>query len=389
MNLMETYNDLPSEKQTRVKRGVIIGVFIVVAMVIYYGTGRDEKPPVVQEQEKDIRLSEGLLEDDITVKVDSKLGETQQLVGDQAKRITELETQNASVLEQLKKVNELLETGNVTPSRATGSQGGGNPSPDGITFPPSPNTSPGNQAEFQLEMTMVGGIGHAVGVAKDVVDEKKQTTIRLPPGFMEGTLLTGIEADALSDAAGEPEPIMIRIDSPTVLPNSLKADLKGCFVIASAHGKINRERVEARLVSLHCIRKNGFSAVEADLKGYVADQDGKKGMAGIVISKAGPLILRSSVAGAIVGAGDAISQGSSTTTVTGAGAVQTYDSDQIGKSAFGGAISRGSEELNKIFVEYIKQTTPIIEVGTNKLITVCITEPVTLKIVEHDQSVDI
>jgi conjugal transfer pilus assembly protein TraB len=389
MKLMEKYNDLPSEQQTRTKRAVVIVVFITLAMLIYYGTGRDEKAPVVQEQEKDIRLSEGLLEDDITVKVDNKLGETQRLVGDQAKRITELEAQNAAVLEQLKKVNELLEAGEVIPPATKARQGPANPHSDSITFPPSPNTTTGGPSEFQIEVTMVGGIGHAVGVAKDVVDEKKQTTIRLPPGFMEGTLLTGIEADALSDASGEPEPIMIRIDSPTVLPNSLKADLKGCFVIASAHGKINRERVEARLVSLHCIRKNGFSAVEAELKGYVADQDGKKGMAGIVISKAGPLILRSSVAGAIVGAGDAISQGSSTTTVTGAGAVQTYDTDQIGKSAFGGGISRGSEELNKIFVEYIKQTTPIIEVGTNKIITVCITEPVTLKIVEHDQAVDI
>lgn len=387
MKLMEKYNDLPSEQQTRVKRGVVIATFFIVAMVIYYGTGRDEKAPIVQEQEKDIRLSEGLLEDDITVKVDSKLGETQQLVGDQAKRITELEAQNAVVLEQLKKVNELLETGTaINPSSTKPGQPAGQ---DGIRFPPSPNTTPGGQSDFQLEVTMVGGIGHAIGVSKDVVEEKKQKTIRLPPGFMEGTLLTGIEADALSDAAGEPEPIMIRIDSPTVLPNSLRADLKGCFVIASAHGKINRERVEARLVSLHCTRKNGFSAVEAELKGYVADQDGKKGMAGIVISKAGPLILRSSVAGAIVGAGDAISQGSSTTTVTGAGAVSTYDGDQIAKSAFGGAVSNGSEQLNKIFVEYIKQTTPIIEVGTNKLITVCITEPVTLKIVEQDHVMDI
>ena len=384
---MEKYYDLPSEQQTRIKRGVVIATFIIIAMVIYYGTGRDEQSPIVQEQEKDIRLSEGLLEDDITVKVDSKIGETQQLIGDQAKRITDLETQNAVFLEQLKHVNELLETGTaIHPAPKQSSQSTGQ---DGITFPLSPNTTANGQNDFQLEVTMVGGIGHAIGASKDVVDEKKQKTIRLPPGFMEGTLLTGIEADALSDAAGEPEPIMIRIDSPTVLPNSLRADLKGCFVIASAHGKINRERVEARLVSLHCTRKNGFSAVEAELKGYVADQDGKKGMAGIVISKAGPLILRSSVAGAIVGAGDAISQGSSTTTVTGSGAVSTYDGDQIAKSAFGGAVSNGSEQLNDIFVEYIKQTTPIIEVGTNKLITVCITEPVTLKIVEQDEVMDI
>jgi conjugal transfer pilus assembly protein TraB len=382
MKLMERYHDLPSEQQTRYKRAFIIVAFLLISMVIYYGTGRDELEPVIIEQEKDIRLSEGLLEDDITVKVDTKLGETQKLVGEQSKRISELEGKYNEAITQLQKVTELLET---APSSPVNGNTNVNHQTSQIQFPPSPNASQGSSTDFKVEMSMVGGIGHAVGVAKDVIDEKKQQIIRLPPGFMEGTLLTGIEADALTDGAGEPEPIMIRIDSPTVLPNSLKADLKGCFVIASAHGKINRERVEARLVSLHCVRKNGFSAVEAELKGYVADQDGKKGMAGIVVSKAGPLILRSSVAGAIVGAGDAISQGSSTTTITGAGALQTYDGDQIGKSAFGGGISRGSEELNKIFVEYIKQTTPIIEVGTQKLITVCITEPVSLKIIETDQ----
>jgi conjugal transfer pilus assembly protein TraB len=384
MNLKEKYDNLPSEQRTRVKRFTVIASFILVAMVIYYGTGRDEPEVVAAENVRDIRLSRGLLEDDISAKVDTKLGETQQVMTRQSRQIYELENRLTSVMQQLEKTTEQL--ANQPDPTAANLTIEASATPSGVSFPPAPNHSAQRGQEFHIEAAMVGGIGHAVGAAKEVTEAKKQTTIRLPPGFMEGTLLTGIEVDALQDGAGEPEPVMIRIDSPTILPNRLKADLQGCFVIASAHGKINKERVEARLVSLHCVRKNGFSAVEADLKGYIADQDGKKGMAGIVVSKAGPLVLRSSVAGAIVGAGQAIEQSSSRTTLTGAGPVQTYDGSQIARSAFGGGIARGSEELNKIFVEYIRQTTPIIEVGTNKRVTVVTTEPVTLRIVDNDQA---
>lgn len=379
MTFLEKYAELPAEKQTRLKKFIVISGFLVVALSLYYLTGNNEKAPVVVTQEKDIRLSEGLLEDDITVKVESQLGETHKLVSELTKRIVELEGKYNTAIHQLGEATSLLET---KPDGAFESRPTAAPE---MTFPPAPQTQYEPGATLQIEEAVAGGIGHVVGASKEVTLKNEPKTIRLPPGFMEGTLLTGVEADALTDGAGDPEPIMIRIDRPTVLPNRLRADLKGCFVIASAHGKINRERVEARLVSLHCVRKNGFSAVEAELKGYVADQDGKKGMAGIVVSKAGPLILRSSIAGAIVGAGDAISQGSSTTTITGSGAVSTYDGDEIAKSAIGGGIARGSEQLNKVFLEYIKQTTPVIEVGTQKQITVCITEPVTLKIIEADE----
>jgi len=53
MNAMEKFKDLPSDQQTRIKRAAIIIGFLVVAMFIYYGTGRDEEVQVVESVEKD------------------------------------------------------------------------------------------------------------------------------------------------------------------------------------------------------------------------------------------------------------------------------------------------------------------------------------------------
>jgi conjugal transfer pilus assembly protein TraB len=388
--LIEKFKQLESTQQTKIKRSLFLIGIVVVVMGFYYGTGRDEKVVVEAVNEKDIRLSESLLEDDISTKVENKLSEKDFQDKAQDEQIDNLNAKYQQLLVELEKQKIISEDvlENQTSADTTPS-----PKPS-INFPPPPTTLNNNQAGGnypaqipidQIEPVLVGSIGHSAGIKEDDLGTKKNKGIRLPPGFMEGTLLTGIEADALADAAGEPEPIMIRVDSPTVLPNRLKADLKGCFVVASAHGKINKERVEGRLVALHCIRKNGHGAVEADLKGYIADQDGKKGMTGIVVSKAGPLVLRSAMAGAISGVGDAVSQSAATTTITGSGVATSIDGDQITRSALGSGVGRAADKLNDIFLEYIKQTTPVIEVGTHKIVTIVLTEPTMLNIIDIEQ----
>lgn len=393
MKLLEKYESLPAEKQIRIKRfGTIVGI-VTLLLIFYYATGRDEKVTAPPPVEKDISLGEGLLKDDITANVDVKMAEfAQQLKDLSDKQISDQttnENRNQEILSAIEKLNVAVSQlgGQVTSTPTIdGEELPSMMGPDGVSYPPSPNT-PTNSTGFQTQevapVQMVGKIGHTPGAA--VSDEKKKLTVRLYPGFMEGTLLTGIEADALGGASGEPEPIMIRIDTPAVLPNRIKADLVGCFVTASATGKINKERVEARLLGLFCVRQDGRGAVEGEIKGYVADQDGKKGMGGIVISKAGPLVLRASVAGAVMGAGEAFEQTASTNSITGSGLVTSIDEDKIGRAAVGSGVARGAEQFNDIFIEYIKQTTPIIEVGTNKKITVCITEPAELKIVDDTQ----
>lgn len=376
--LIERYNDLPSHTQVRIRRfGTILGI-LLLAMFVYYGTGRDKVEAPPPPPERDIGLGDALLADDVMARADARMAEVETRMEVVVKNQEDFNRQLEGLTNALEQLNTALQQ---APSSDPASE-----IPNGITFPDRPdtetrrNTSTEYGGEVQIkEPVYVGSVKRVEAINK--ADSKKKP-LTLYPGFMEGTLLTGIEADALGGASGEPEPIMIRIDTPAILPNKVKANLKGCFITASATGKINKERVEGRTIGLFCIKKDGSGAVQAEVKGFIADQDGNKGMAGIVVSKAGPLILRSSIAGGIMGLGQAFETGSGTTSVTGTGVVTTRDEEQVARAAAGGGISKGAEQFNDIMIEYIKQTTPVITVGTNKKVTVCITEPAELTIIE-------
>ena len=60
--------------------------------------------------------------------------------------------------------------------------------------------------------------------------KKQSESVYLPPSFMEATLLTGLDAPTAEGAKGEPVPVLLRIKAPAVLPNRVKANLKGCTV---------------------------------------------------------------------------------------------------------------------------------------------------------------
>ncbi len=65
---------------------------------------------------------------------------------------------------------------------------------------------------------------------------KKGRTVYLPPSFIEAKLLTGFDASTSGKGKNNPEPLLLRIQTPAVLPNDIKANLSGCFVIAEAVG---------------------------------------------------------------------------------------------------------------------------------------------------------
>lgn len=64
-------------------------------------------------------------------------------------------------------------------------------------------------------------------------DAKKSRTVYLPPSFMEANLLTGFDAATSGTSKNSPEPLLLRT-VPAVLPNDIKAELSGCFVVAEA-----------------------------------------------------------------------------------------------------------------------------------------------------------
>jgi len=208
-------------------------------------------------------------------------------------------------------------------------------------------------------------------------------SIYLPPSFMEATLLTGFSAATMQSAKTYEKPALLRIKDMAVLPNEVKSNLKGCFILASAHGDLADERAHVRLVSLSCIARNGQSVIDAPVKGFVVDSDGKIGLSGNVVTKVGALLGRSLMAGFFGGVGDALKASTTVTSVSSLGTTQTIDTEELTKAGIGGGASEGFGQLQKFYLDMAKQTLPVIEVGATKKVTVVIEEGVNLRIKDY------
>jgi len=251
-----------------------------------------------------------------------------------------------------------------------------------------PQPQGGGRGGQQKEKKIVGKIAvisNQAAIPKDD-GKKKGRTVYLPPSFMEANLLTGFDAATSSGAkGGNPEPLLLRIQTPAVLPNDIKANLSGCFVIAEAVGRLDKERADVRLVSLSCLSNEGSAVIDTPIKGFVTDSDSKVGLSGRVVSRMGAATARAIIAGIFGGAGEALKAAATTTTtstLTG-GTTSTVDGAEIGKYAIGGGLSKGSSTLESFYMDLAKQTTPVIEVAATKKITVIVSEGKELEIKEN------
>ena len=253
--------------------------------------------------------------------------------------------------------------------------------------PPPPGMAAGVQAgppETEIgDITTVshaGTTGQGKGEGEDKKKEAGTGAVYLPPSFMEATLLSGLDAPTTSEAKGNPVPVLLRVKTPAVLPNSVKANLKGCFVIADGKGNLATERAELLLVSLSCLDRKGQAVVDQKIKGFVVDADGKIGLRGRVVAKMGSMIARSMLAGFFGGAGDAIKASATTTAISPLCTTQTVDPKDIAMSGVGSGLSSGFKEMQKFYMELARQTMPVVEVGATKPVTLVISEGVNLDI---------
>ena len=250
-----------------------------------------------------------------------------------------------------------------------------------ISAPPPPNKE---------KPQMIGEIGVLSNPAAESTvldtDKKKARTVYLPPSFMEAQLLTGFDASTSGKGTSNPEPLLLRIQTPAVLPNDIKAELEGCFVVAEAVGRLDKERADVRLVSLSCLTNEGRAVIDTPIKGFVTDSDSKVGLSGRVVSRMGAAAARAVIAGFFGGMGDMLKTTATTQSVSPLGITTSVDAAQIAKYSLGGGLSEGAgaDSLHDFYLTLAKQATPVIEVGAAKKITVVISEGKELTIRERD-----
>ena len=370
-----------------------IALVIVVLSLLFYKATRGSSPVAAKPNEgkREVALDKGTLEKSLYSESTKQMADLQaelKAMKEQMALEKKPEKDDTPDLakELLKQAKQVKEKDKVPVPRTSIS------SPPPVPPPPSPKASypPGDPPMPSVPQAaaakpeIYGDIEFVSQPVKKEEESKKKvgTKIYLPPSFMEATLLSGMYAPTTQTGKDGPMPALLRIKNLAILPNSVKSDLKGCFVMVEAHGSLADERAHARLTTLSCITRGGQSVIDQKIKGYIVDEDGFVGLRGKVVSKMGAAIARSLVAGFAVGFGDALNASATTTTVSGLGVTQTLDTDRAAKAGAGRGISQAGRDLQRFLLDLGKQAIPVVEVGAMRPVTVVISEGVEIEVRE-------
>jgi conjugal transfer pilus assembly protein TraB len=394
--LRDRWSQLGSVQRLRAKQLGSVAAVGLVGMALYMASSRHHAQAPTANPPTKLDMGAGLRGDSLEEKLRGdlkKISDDQSMMG-----------QRISAIEEGKIVIGSKPPGGET---STSADAEGAPLPPALPgsadYPPSPTASSGADSG-QLPAPpseppvlpappappvekIVGSIGDAstpvaasAGDAGSADSKKKSRTIYLPPGFMKARLLTGIDALASRDATSNPEPIIARVQAPAVLPNDLKANLSGCFIIGNATGSLAKERVEVQLVSLSCVDFDQRSVVDQPVKGFFVDADGKKGLSGQVITRAGATLARAFLAGTISGIGQSVQDTFGATSVSALGSVRTLSPTDSAKTGVAEGLSKSSDKLTDFYLDLAREAGPIVEVGAGKDVVVVIQEGVSLEI---------
>ena len=382
MTLKKRFNELdPKKKKIVIWSGIGI-VFLVLVSTGYNSSQSDMSEGFFgQKKTREIQLEPDLIQ--------------KTMLREQRRQLETLQEAVDKIQREQKRSEQSANTPKVLPEIPTADQVAAK-AKDSVSPPekqPWP-LPPGGPEQVNLpphakpETQMIGEISilsnpAAVTEGMDAQGNKKKgRTVYLPPSFMEAQLLTGFDASTSGKGTNNPEPLLLRIQTPAVLPNDIKANLAGCFVIAEAVGRLDKERADVRLVSLSCLSNEGKAIIDTPVKGFVTDSDSKVGLSGRVVSRMGAATARTIVAGFFGGMGDMLKSAATTQSTSALGTTTSVDSSQIAKYSIGGGLSEGAANLDDFYLSLAKQATPVIEVGAAKKITVIISEGKELEIRE-------
>ncbi|WLZ52007.1 TraB/VirB10 family protein (plasmid) [Enterobacter hormaechei] len=389
------YHRKPSQQQKTIKKYGVIGAFAIIMLGFYYATGQDKSehkaPPVKTDISDDKTAS--LIQDDIINTLDNKIDQQNNNIDTKV---------NDAIADAIKKgafnltppqtatgENSALTEAATSASSATTQGNGELP---GMSSYPQPtsvvdngqqqNTDSGNGEA--AEVMWVGGISDNNGdiplpsAPQEPASKKDQ--IQLPVGFMKAKLLVGINALTGQFGSDNPQTLMFRVQAPAQLPNFIKMNLRGCFSIANASGNLSSERIIVLPVSIHCMTMDGRYMVEGQVKGFVSDRDGKRDMSARVVSRAGRLLAGAVLAKSAESFANVIGNQSIQQSNSPLGSVNTIKPDEATSNAAATGVAGGFTEVSKYLLNLAQQTSPALETGPGKDVTLFIQETAELTI---------
>lgn len=191
--------------------------------------------------------------------------------------------------------------------------------------------------------------------------------------FVRAQLLSGLDAPTGGQAQSSPQPILLRLIDDGNLPNLFRAKMKECLIVATGYGDLSSERAIIRTESLSCITKSG-TALDQQIKGFVAGEDGKAGIRGRLVTKQGQVLANALMAGIGSGLGQAFQQNSTITSTSALGTTTSVEPGKQLQSGVTAGIGKAFDRLAQYYITLAEKLFPVIEVGAGRVVDVILTK---------------
>ncbi len=230
-------------------------------------------------------------------------------------------------------------------------------------------------------------MGSKSSTSKNGKEEPEKLIVTYIPSntYVPGVLIASMAANTGGNANADPTPGLIRLTDMASLPNEFTSKLRSCRVGVSGWGDLSSERIKMRTTTLSCVLKNG-KAIDIPIEGYVAGEDSKAGLKGMVISHSGTLAAKATLAGFVQGIGQigqAVGQTQQITPL--GGVVTTVDPNQAVTAGVGAGVSQAGQTLSQYYLNMLTQISPTVEAAAGRHVTVIFTKGVELKLPINDQ----
>lgn len=199
--------------------------------------------------------------------------------------------------------------------------------------------------------------------------KKEENKMDLMMGLVDAIMVTGVDAPTnigtKNSDAKDPLPVLLSVNSETVIANNQFQEYKDCFILGTATGNATTERAYIRLSKMSCVSKNGEKRIETDIEGWVYGEDNKVGVSGHLVTKSGTLILKGLMAGILQGIADSTAKSDNYFNNGNNGSYSSNNNRDIGRDAAGGVgkgVGSAFKTLADFYIDMAKDLYPVIEV---------------------------
>lgn len=383
------------KKQNWLLIGGIVGA-IAFFTIIILGTGnKNQTTPATQNKAAplDINASVSNNISDAEVYKNS----TQQSIADAQNQINDLQSKfqalqlaesnhsqamTTQMSQQFAKINSQLDDMKKAPSTLGNADGLPLATGKPVGLPGLGSESPVIE-EPQIQSVTIGAgsseSANTVSSSNSLSSKIKNTQSYLPTSFVKAKLITSIDAPCGGTAQDNPFPIMLNVVDSAQLANGLRMKLKGCMLLASGYGDVASERAYFRLEKITCTTKKG-EVIDMKAEGFIAGEDGKAGLRGRLVSKAGSKVALALLSGTVGGLAQAFAQTATTLQQTPIGPTEIVTPSQSLGYAGATGVSSGFQQLSQYYINMAEKTFPVIEINDQRNVTAIFTNGIELPV---------